>query len=52
MSAGRARLYLRDSDRKPDFKEYSGSRAALLHVSTHAIADMDNPERSRLAFFS
>ncbi len=50
MSAGRARLYLRDSDRKPDFKQYSGSRAALLHVSTHAIADMDNPERSRLLF--
>ena len=50
MSAGRARLYLRDSDRKPDFTQYSGSRAALLHVSTHAIADMDNPERSRLLF--
>ncbi len=50
MSAGRARLYLRDSDRKPDFKQYSGSRASLLHVSTHAIADMDNPERSRLLF--
>jgi len=50
MSAGRTRLYLRDSDRKPEFKQYSGSRAALLHVSTHAIADMDNPERSRLLF--
>ena len=50
MSAGRARLYLQASDRKPEFVQYSGSRASLLHVSTHAIADMDNPERSRLLF--
>jgi CHAT domain-containing protein/Tfp pilus assembly protein PilF len=50
MSAGRTRLFLGADDRKVDFFAETRSRAALLHVSTHAIADMDNPERSRLLF--
>jgi CHAT domain-containing protein len=50
MSAGRAQLFLGSADRKLEFFASSGSGAPLLHVSTHAIADTDNPERSRLLF--
>ncbi|MGH9568785.1 MAG: CHAT domain-containing protein, partial [Candidatus Angelobacter sp.] len=50
MSAGRTRLYLGPADRKDAFFDSAHSGASLLHVSTHAIADMDNPERSRLLF--
>lgn len=47
---GRAKLFLAKADRVSSFFDSAGSRADLLHVSTHAIADMDNPERSRLLF--
>ena len=50
MSAGRTRLYMQASDRKLDFLGSLHTGAPLLHVSTHAVADMDNPERSRLLF--
>ena len=50
MSAGRTRLFLGPEDRKRSFFDAARSGAALLHVSTHAVADMDNPERSRLLF--
>ena len=50
MSAGRSRLYLNQQDLKKNFFDTDRSGAPLLHVSTHAIADMDNPERSRLLF--
>ena len=50
MSLGRSILYTSDSDRKADFFALARSAASLLHVSTHAVADMDNPERSRLLF--
>jgi CHAT domain-containing protein len=50
MSAGRTRLFLGDDDRKRNFFDSAHSGAALLHVSTHAVADMDDPERSRLLF--
>lgn len=50
MSAGRAQLFLGRADRKPEFFSLAKASASLLHVSTHAIADMDNPERSRLLF--
>ena len=50
MSAGRTRLFLGPDDRKRSFFVSAGSGAALLHVSTHAVADMDDPERSRLLF--
>ena len=49
MSSGRSRLYMNDSDRKSVFFQ-SAKSASLLHVSTHATADLDNPERSRLLF--
>jgi CHAT domain-containing protein len=50
MSSGRAKLYLSNLDQKKKFFDSAGNGAPLLHVSTHAIADMDNPERSRLLF--
>jgi len=50
MSAGRTMLFLGPQDRKRSFFESARSGAALLHVSTHAVADMDDPERSRLLF--
>jgi CHAT domain-containing protein len=50
MSAGRIRLFLGQDDRKSSFFESAHSGAALLHVSTHAVADIDDPERSRLLF--
>ena len=50
MSAGRAKLYLSEADQKTQFFNSARNGAPLLHVSTHAIADMDNPERSRLLF--
>ena len=50
MSAGRSQTYLGSADRKQEFFGATRFRAALLHVSTHAISDMDNPERSRLLF--
>jgi len=48
MSHGRADLYLGANDSKGLFFAPSGT--PLLHVSTHAVADLDNPERSRLLF--
>jgi CHAT domain-containing protein/Tfp pilus assembly protein PilF len=50
MSAGRTKLFLGPDDRKQTFFNSARSGAALLHVSTHAVADMDDPERSRLLF--
>jgi CHAT domain-containing protein len=50
MSAGRTKLFLGTEDRKQTFFTSAHSGAALLHVSTHAVADMDDPERSRLLF--
>jgi CHAT domain-containing protein len=50
LSAGRVQLFLGPRDQKRSFFESARSGAALLHVSTHAVADMDDPERSRLLF--
>jgi CHAT domain-containing protein/tetratricopeptide (TPR) repeat protein len=50
MSVGRTKLFLGAEDRKGAFFASTHSGAALLHVSTHAVADMDDPERSRLLF--
>jgi CHAT domain-containing protein/tetratricopeptide (TPR) repeat protein len=50
LSAGRTKLFLGPDDRKQTFFASAHSGAALLHVSTHAVADMDDPERSRLLF--
>jgi CHAT domain-containing protein/tetratricopeptide (TPR) repeat protein len=50
MSAGGKKIFLGSDDRKQAFFDATGLHPALLHVSTHAIADLDNPELSRLLF--
>jgi CHAT domain-containing protein len=50
MSAGRTQIFLGPADRKQNFFNATHTSPVLMHVSTHAIADMDNPERSRLLF--
>ncbi len=50
MSAGKKQVFLGSDDRKQIFFKATSARPALLHVSTHAIADLDNPELSRLLF--
>jgi CHAT domain-containing protein/tetratricopeptide (TPR) repeat protein len=50
MSNGQTKIFLGTDDRKQSFFDAARSGAGLLHVSTHAVADMDFPERSRLLF--
>ena len=50
MCSGRAKLHLRTADQKQSFLSGEFGRAPLLHVSTHALADFEAPERSRLLF--
>jgi CHAT domain-containing protein/tetratricopeptide (TPR) repeat protein len=45
---GRSRLHLGDDDLKKWLLE--SSRLPLLHLATHAVADTNNPERSRILF--
>jgi len=52
MSAGRTEVFLGPADRKQNFLDAIQRNPFLVHVSTHAVADMDNPERSRLLFSS
>ncbi len=47
---GRKEMFLGANDLKKDFLSLTSNRALLLHVSTHAFADADNPENSRLLF--
>lgn len=50
MSAGGKHIFIGADDRKTAFFTATRSPAPLLHVSTHAIADTDDPELSRLLF--
>jgi CHAT domain-containing protein/Flp pilus assembly protein TadD len=47
---GASRVFLQREDRKKSFLDGSANSALLLHVSTHAFADVDRPEDSRLLF--
>jgi tetratricopeptide (TPR) repeat protein len=47
---GSKKLFLRENDLKKHFLSSASNDASLLHVSTHAFADADNPENSRLLF--
>jgi CHAT domain-containing protein len=49
---GNGKLYVRERDQKSIFLNGEANAAPILHVSTHAFADMDNPENSRLLFSS
>ena len=50
MSSGKSELFLRAADLKSAFLGGGANTASLLHVSTHAFADADNPENSRMLF--
>jgi CHAT domain-containing protein len=50
MAHGRAELFLRALDLKRTFMAGKANSALLLHVSTHAFADADSLEGSRILF--
>jgi CHAT domain-containing protein len=47
---GRSRVFLQQNDLKKFFVSSGVNNTFLLHVSTHAFADGDSPENSRLLF--
>jgi len=50
MTAGRSELFLGTANHKNTFLNGTANGAPLLHVSTHAFADVSSPEDSRLLF--
>jgi CHAT domain-containing protein len=50
MAHGKTDLFLGARDLKHDFFSGNTGSAAILHVSTHAFADADVPEDSRMLF--
>jgi CHAT domain-containing protein len=52
MTSGKSDLLVGPADSKASFFTGRANSALLLHVSTHAVADADNPENSRLLFSS
>jgi CHAT domain-containing protein len=50
MVRGRAELFLGTADLKRVFLAGKAHRAPIMHVGTHAFADADNPESSRILF--
>jgi tetratricopeptide (TPR) repeat protein len=50
MAHGKVELFLRSMDLKRTFMGGRANSALLLHVSSHAFADADSPEGSRILF--
>jgi CHAT domain-containing protein len=50
LTSGATQLFLQGNDLKRFFLSAQANSAFLLHVSTHAFADVDNPENSRMVF--
>jgi len=50
MTRGKATLHLREEDLKRSFLAASGRATPILHLSTHALADAEVPENSRILF--
>jgi tetratricopeptide (TPR) repeat protein len=50
LARGTSQLFLRAADLKKTFLSATANSAPVLHVSTHAFADGNNPENSRLLF--
>jgi CHAT domain-containing protein/Flp pilus assembly protein TadD len=50
MTNGKSDLLVGPANSKHSFFDGRANSALLLHVSTHAVADTDNPENSRLLF--
>ncbi|MEO8660379.1 MAG: CHAT domain-containing tetratricopeptide repeat protein [Bryobacteraceae bacterium] len=47
---GGARLYLGANNQKQKLLQLSGTVVPVIHLATHATADAENPERSRILF--
>lgn len=47
---GRAGVYVGAENRKVRFLEAGVRQVPVLHLATHAVADLSNPERSQLVF--
>jgi tetratricopeptide (TPR) repeat protein len=50
LARGTSQLFLQAADLKRKFLSATANSAPVLHVSTHAFADGNNPENSRLLF--
>jgi CHAT domain-containing protein/tetratricopeptide (TPR) repeat protein len=50
LCTGKAKQYLGDEDRKSNFQTSLKAGAPLVHISSHAIADYERPELSRVLF--
>ncbi len=50
MTRGRKLVFLGPENTKSNFTRGAAAKSLLLHVSTHAVADLANPENSRLVF--
>ena len=50
FARGKTQSFLQSSDLKKTFLDGTAGQAFLLHISTHAFADTDSPENSRLLF--
>lgn len=50
MLPGRSQLYIGAEDRKEFLTSKAVSGIPVLHLATHAAADAENPERSRIVF--
>ena len=50
LGSGRSELFLGPADLKAAFLTGKANSAMLLHVSSHAFTDGDNPENSRILF--
>jgi CHAT domain-containing protein len=50
LAHGRSKLFLQSADLKRTFLDGTANSGVVLHVSTHAFADGDSPENSRLLF--
>jgi len=51
-SSGRSEIHLAGDDLKKYLLQGKAQGVPILHLSTHATADIDNPERSRILFSS
>jgi len=49
---GRAQLFLGNANLKKHLLDGAAKGVPLLHLATHAVADMSSPERSRILFSS
>jgi CHAT domain-containing protein/Flp pilus assembly protein TadD len=52
LSSGTVKVFAQSADLKEEFLGGAANTASVLHISTHAFADGNSPENSRLLFSS